>query len=73
MDSSGKVIFVGECKHHERPVDIDVYFDLKKNQITATNCTGRLRVIGSYMGHFQKACSQTGSWAGSNMRDRVVV
>ncbi|MDR1100886.1 MAG: ATP-binding protein [Clostridiales bacterium] len=29
-DNSHKKVFFGECKYHEKPIDADVYFDLKK-------------------------------------------
>ena len=29
VDNRGKIIFAGECKYHMKPVDADVYFELK--------------------------------------------
>lgn len=30
VDNKNKVVFCGECKYHVQPVDVDVYFDLRK-------------------------------------------
>ena len=30
VDNTNKQLFVGECKYHTRPIDADVYFNLKK-------------------------------------------
>lgn len=35
VDNSHKKLCVGECKYHEKPVDADVYFDLKKKVETS--------------------------------------
>ena len=34
-DSRNKLIFVGECKYHAKPVDISVYFALKEKVVNA--------------------------------------
>ncbi len=36
VDNQNKLVFVGECKYHEKPVDASVYFTLKKKVDNAT-------------------------------------
>ena len=35
VDNSHKKMFAGECKYHEKPVEADVFFDLKKKVETS--------------------------------------
>lgn len=30
VDKQNKLLFLGECKYHQKPIDADVYFDLRK-------------------------------------------
>ncbi len=30
VDRQHKILFLGECKYHQKPIDADVYFDLRK-------------------------------------------
>lgn len=30
IDKQHKILFLGECKYHQKPIDADVYFDLRK-------------------------------------------